>query len=367
MMAAWRAARNVSWARAGSSTSRCLAADRKEPCALVATPFEVRHPASQSFDGERAKARRPGLPRRTPRAPTQSEARQPRISPRPQPRRVPPCGPGRGSGQRRAPGRQPSLPAAPPGTVPYRQNAPAPQPRLRQAPAQPGHDAGRARSGSTSPSVASASRRRGPGAAGRPRPPCKAPNEPGGAESGPTSRSRSSRRPRPARLRHPRSPGSWLPATGRQESPTGSAAASSSSNCVWGGNRSARRRKLSSICPGMAVPGWREAPGNPPGADVRASSSKASGLPCASATTRVATLSSSRPWSVDVNSPIASGPESPFSMSSGNLASSSSPEMSRVAKTTATESASRRRATNDRAWALAWSSHWASSTKQRRG
>ena len=113
---------------------------QKEPCALVATPFEVRHPASQSFDASGRKLVGLGRHRRTPRAPTQSRAPASYFASAAARARSALRAGSRLRATARS--RKAAVAAGPRGTVPYRQNAPAPQLRLRQAPAPPGPDAG---------------------------------------------------------------------------------------------------------------------------------------------------------------------------------------------------------------------------------
>ena len=99
----------------------------------------------------------------------------------------------------------------------------------------------------------------------------------------------------------------------------------------------------------------------------RGSSSSASGLPRVSATIRSRTRSSSRPGMTVASRARASSSSRPSRTSSGRPASSAAAPGSRAANTSATGSASSRRATNPRTWREAPSSHWASSTMQRNG
>ena len=105
---------------------------------------------------------------------------------------------------------------------------------------------------------------------------------------------------------------------------------------------------------------------NPPasssGVRHRGSSSSASGFPWVSATMRSRTRSSIGPVTADCSRARASSSSSPWIASSGRPASGWSPPGSRTAKTSATDSATRRRATKASACREASSSHCASST-----
>jgi hypothetical protein len=148
-------------------------------------------------------------------------------------------------------------------------------------------------------------------------------------------------------------------------SPTGSAAASSSNRCVSMGSCPTRRRKLASIRLGKGLPGTAKPPAKLADERPRGSSSKASGLPRASAMIRSRTGSSSGPNVTEATSSVASASDKPCSRSSGSPASSS--PGTRAANTRPTDSATRRRATNPRTCADARSSHCASSTTQTSG
>ena len=115
------------------------------------------------------------------------------------------------------------------------------------------------------------------------------------------------------------------------------------------------------------VSGRLSPPASSAGVNPRRSSSRASGLPLASATIWSRTRSSSRPGTADASSRRASPLLIPSTDNSGSPISSLSSLGSRRAKTRATGSASRRRAANARACADARSSHCASSTMQTSG
>ena len=103
------------------------------------------------------------------------------------------------------------------------------------------------------------------------------------------------------------------------------------------------------------------------GSACRGSSSSASGLPRVSATIRSRTRSSSGPATTVASSSRASRSSSPPTASSGNPSKCRSPLGSRTARTSPTDSAPKRRATNASACAEAASSHCASSTMQTSG
>ena len=151
-------------------------------------------------------------------------------------------------------------------------------------------------------------------------------------------------------------------------SPTGSAAAVSSSRRVSVGSGSSLRRKLCSIRLGRGVTsGSPNPPASSAGVNPRGTSSRASGLPRDSATSRSRTRSSRRPGSAAASSARASSSPSPPTINSGRPLNSRASLGSRTANTKPTASAKRRRATNARAWADVSSSHWASSTTQTSG
>ncbi len=102
-------------------------------------------------------------------------------------------------------------------------------------------------------------------------------------------------------------------------SPIGSAAASTSSRRVSSGRASTRRRKLSSIRPDRDNTfGIPNPPASAAGGSPRGSSSKASGLPCVSATMRSRTRSSSGQRTTESSSTRASASASPSTTSSGS-------------------------------------------------
>ena len=106
-------------------------------------------------------------------------------------------------------------------------------------------------------------------------------------------------------------------------SPTGSAAAISSSRRVPAGRSPSRDRKPSSARPGQAgASGSPNPPASSSGVSPLASSSTAPGLPRVSATIRSRTCSSSGPATTDVSSARASRSASPCTASSGSPARS---------------------------------------------
>jgi hypothetical protein len=113
------------------------------------------------------------------------------------------------------------------------------------------------------------------------------------------------------------------------------------------------------------VPGSPNPPASSAAVQPRGSSSRASGLPCASAMIWSRTRASSGPVSAESSSARASSSRSPPITSSGNPARS--PVGTRAPNTTPTDSAPSRRATNARTCAEALSSHCSSSTMHTSG
>ena len=110
---------------------------------------------------------------------------------------------------------------------------------------------------------------------------------------------------------------------------------------------------------------------NPPASSAgvmsRGSSSRASGFPCVSATTRLITFSSTHRGKTDASTARASASDRPSRRNSVNPVTSVSSAGSRPANSSATASASSRRATNPSARADARSSHCTSSTTHSSG
>ena len=151
-------------------------------------------------------------------------------------------------------------------------------------------------------------------------------------------------------------------------SPSGSAAATRSKRRVEGGSGASRSRKLCSIRSDNGGPSdIQNPPASSAGVKRRGSSSSASGLPRVSATIRSRTRSSSGPVTTVASNSCASRSSSPPTASSASPSKCRSPLGSRTAKTSPTDSAPRRRATNASACAEAASSHCASSTTHTSG
>jgi len=149
-------------------------------------------------------------------------------------------------------------------------------------------------------------------------------------------------------------------------SPVGSAAATTSSRCVRRGKAWMRRMNSSSrAAVDERLPVIQNPPASSTADALRGTSTMANGIPRVSATMRSRTRGSMPACITESSSSLASASDSPATSISGNPASTSG--RSRTAKTIATGSASRRRATKPNVCSETWSSHWASSTMQSTG
>ena len=188
------------------------------------------------------------------------------------------------------------------------------------------------------------------------------------AEPDVTRRSRSTPRPRRPPPRRARCPSLSIARQSRIASPVGSTAAVRSRRRVSAPSGVSRRMKLSStrLASGI-VAGSPNPPASSAGVKPRGSSSSAKGLPRVSATIRSRTTASSGPTSAPSSRLRASPSPSPSICSSGRPRKCWSSATGRAANTRATDSASRRRATNASICAETGSSHCASSTRQTTG
>ena len=223
------------------------------------------------------------------------------------------------------------------------------------------------RSGSASASVAAASARcaaRRSSAAPRDR----SPNAGAGGGRRPARRARACPPPTAGPTASIVIPSSAADRHSSAGSPVGSAAARSRSRWVAAGSCSTRRWKLASIrlCSGSSL-GRPKPPARLAGDKSRGSSSRASGLPRASARIRPRTRSSSGAPMTEASSLRAAASDSPSSRRSGSRANSSGSAGSRTANSSTTDSACSRRATKASTCAEDRSSHWASSTRHSSG